>query len=148
VTGAAPWRPGGSTVVSRMVRITFCLKRRSSLSHEAFLKYWYEVHAPLVRKHQQVLGILRYVQVHTDAGPFTQALRAARNAPEPFDGVAELWWESRHSLAEGAEDEGARAAGLELLEDERRFIDLPRSPIWLGEERPIVCVEEPFHGTC
>jgi len=32
----------------------------------------------------------------------------------------------------------AQAAGALLLEDERRFIDLPKSPLWWGEEKPIV----------
>ena len=35
----------------------------------------------------------------------------------------------------------ARAAGRELLADEKTFIDLPKSPIWLGEDR--VCVDLP-----
>jgi hypothetical protein len=30
-----------------------------------------------------------------------------------------------------------QAAGLELLEDERKFIDLARSPLFFGEEKPI-----------
>jgi len=34
--------------------------------------------------------------------------------------------------------ESALAAALELLEDEQRFIDLPRSPLWLGEENVVV----------
>ena len=29
------------------------------------------------------------------------------------------------------------AAGAELLEDEKRFIDLERSPLWLGREQTI-----------
>jgi hypothetical protein len=32
----------------------------------------------------------------------------------------------------------AQTAAIELLEDERRFIDLPNSPMWLGEERVIL----------
>ena len=28
--------------------------------------------------------------------------------------------------------------GGSLLEDERKFIDLPRSPLWWGEERVVV----------
>jgi len=31
-----------------------------------------------------------------------------------------------------------RHASLELLEDERRFIDLARSPLWIAEEVPVV----------
>lgn len=32
----------------------------------------------------------------------------------------------------------SQAAGLALLEDERKFIDLPRSPLFIGEEKVIV----------
>ena len=31
-----------------------------------------------------------------------------------------------------------QAAGLALLEDERKFIDLARSPLWFGEEKRII----------
>jgi hypothetical protein len=37
-------------------------------------------------------------------------------------------------------DRNASAAGRELLEDERRFIDLARSPLWYGRERLIIGV--------
>jgi hypothetical protein len=30
-----------------------------------------------------------------------------------------------------------QAAGVELLEDERKFIDLTRSPLWFGEEKTV-----------
>ena len=66
------------------------------------------------------------------------ALRASRGAPEGYDGVAELWWKSREDfVAASATPEGV-AAGRELLEDEARFIDLSRSPLWLGEEKPVI----------
>jgi hypothetical protein len=58
--------------------------------------------------------------------------------PEEYDGVAELWFDSLEALAAaGATPEG-RAAGRRLLEDERRFIDLARSPVWVAEEHPVV----------
>ncbi|MBN9577123.1 MAG: DUF1559 domain-containing protein, partial [Alphaproteobacteria bacterium] len=37
----------------------------------------------------------------------------------------------------GEQSEAQRAAGLTLLEDERKFIDLPRSPLFFGEEHVI-----------
>jgi hypothetical protein len=49
----------------KMIKIVFCLRRLSRLTHEEFLRYWYETHAPFVRKHQQLLRIVRYVQ-HPD----------------------------------------------------------------------------------
>ena len=50
----------------------------------------------------------------------------ARNggAPEPFDGIAELWFEAQR----GPRSPEAAKAAQELLEDERNFIDLPNSP--------------------
>jgi uncharacterized protein (TIGR02118 family) len=121
-----------------MVKITFCLRRLPHLSLEAFQRYWYEIHAPLVRKHQGALRIVRYVQMHSDLGPLTQKLRAFRHAPEPYDGVAEIWYESREALETLGTNPDARAASRELLEDEKRFVDLARSPIWIGEERVII----------
>ena len=40
-------------------------------------------------------------------------------------------------LAAVSSEEGRQAA-LELLEDERRFIDLENSPLWIGEELEVV----------
>ena len=66
------------------------------------------------------------------------AIRASREAPEMYDGVAELWWDSLDDLMAPGQTEEGRAAGLALLEDEREFIDLPRSPLWLSEEKAII----------
>ena len=124
-----------------MIKIVFCLRRLSHLSAEEFQKYWYEVHVPLVRKHQKVLRIARYIQFHSDLGPMTGKLRAFRESPEPYDGVAEIWYESREALETLGKDRDARAASRELREDERRFVDTARSPIWLGEDRVIISGE-------
>jgi uncharacterized protein (TIGR02118 family) len=121
-----------------MVKISFCLRRLPELTSQEFQRHWYEVHAPLVRKHQKVLRIIRYVQFHSDFGLLTEKLRAFRNSPEPYDGVAEIWYESREALETLGKDSKARTASRELLEDEKRFVDLSRSPIWLGEEKVIV----------
>lgn len=121
------------------VKLVFCLRRRPDMSPEEFLAYWFEQHGPLVRSHAQALRIRRYVQLHpTDESPAALALRATRGGPEPFDGVAELWFDSEDDIIAAAGSEEARAAATALLEDERRFIDLERSPIWLYTERGVV----------
>ena len=120
-----------------MIKITFCLRRLPKLTHEEFRRYWYETHAPLVQKHQKVLRIARYVQVHADLDALSDKLRTFRNSPEPFDGIAEIWYESREALETLGKDPAARKASRELLEDEKRFVDLSRSPIWAGTEREI-----------
>jgi uncharacterized protein (TIGR02118 family) len=121
-----------------MVKLTFCLRRLPHLSREQFQRYWLDVHGPLVRAHAAALGIQRYVQLHADASALSDALRKARGAPEPFDGVAELWWESEADLRRAGATAEGRAAGTALLEDEKRFIDLTRSPLWFGTEHEIV----------
>ncbi len=121
-----------------MVKLVFCLRRLPELSRAEFQRYWREKHGPLVRQHAATLRIRRYVQLHTREDALNDVLRASRGGPEPYDGIAELWWDSREDLqAATASPEGQRAS-LELLEDERRFIDLGRSPLWIAEEHPVV----------
>jgi uncharacterized protein (TIGR02118 family) len=119
-----------------MIKLVFCLRRLPHLSRAEFQRYWREMHAPLVRRHAATLGIRRYVQLHTLEHPTQDALRASRGGPEAYDGVAELWWDDVRDLART--DDDWRAAALALLEDERRFIDLERSPLFVGEEHPII----------
>jgi uncharacterized protein (TIGR02118 family) len=121
-----------------MIKLTFCLTRLPHLSREEFQHYWRTVHAPLVASVAQTLKIRRYVQLHSLPSPVSEDLRASREAPPEYDGVAELWFDSLESLAENGARPEAQAAGRLLLEDERRFIDLPKSPLWWGEEKPIV----------
>jgi uncharacterized protein (TIGR02118 family) len=121
-----------------MVKLVFCLRRLPHLSRSEFQRYWWETHGPLVRRHVPALAIRRYVQLHTLDDALNDALRATRGGPESYDGIAELWWESRDALqAALATPEGVRA-GEELLADERRFIDLPRSPLWIADERSVI----------
>jgi uncharacterized protein (TIGR02118 family) len=122
-----------------MIKLVFTIRRREGMTKEEFQRYWREEHAALVKRHAEVLHIRRYVQTHARDTIADEPLAASRESePHPFDGVAELWWDSVEDLlAASASEEGLVAAG-ELLEDERRFIDLPRSPIWLGEENVVI----------
>jgi uncharacterized protein (TIGR02118 family) len=128
-------RPGEGSVI----KLVFCLRRREGLSLEEFQTYWLETHAPLVRSHAKTLRVRRYVQTHTSRDArMNEALAGSRGASEAYDGVAELWWDSLEDFAAGASTEEGRAAARELLEDERRFIDHARSPLWIAEEHEIV----------
>lgn len=119
-----------------MIKLTFCLRRRSDLTPEEFRRYWREQHGPLVRDRAVTLGIRKYQQVHTLEEPELHEALQRRNggAPEPFDGIAEVWVDDVETFRGGNGSPEARQAARELLEDEARFIDLPSSPMWLGEE--------------
>jgi uncharacterized protein (TIGR02118 family) len=121
-----------------MLKLVFCARRLPQLSRAEFQRYWRETHGPLVRRHAAVLRIRRYVQVHTLDTPLNAALQASRGGPEEFDGVAELCWDDIEDLQAGVGSPEGRAAGEELLADERCFIDLPRSPLWVGREHVMV----------
>ena len=124
-----------------MLKLTFCLRRLPALTAAEFHDYWLNKHGPLVRRLQPALGMVRYVQVHRleDALEVLlgDGMRKARGAPEPYDGIAELWWESEETYRAARRTPEAREAGRLLLEDEAKFIDLARSPLWLNREHEI-----------
>ena len=118
-----------------MIKLMYCLRRLPNLSRAEFQRYWRETHGPLVRSHAEVLGIRRYVQVHTLDSPLNDVdCAGAAEATEVFDGVAELWWDSADDLGESTATPEGRAAAIELLEDERHFIDLSRSSAIVAAE--------------
>ncbi len=121
-----------------MVKLTFCIRRLPSLSREDFFAYWHGHHAGLARKNQQAMGFVKYVQLHACDTPVNEVMRKSRGAPAGFDGLAELWWESREAMETAFATPEGKAAGKEMLEDEKNFIDLPNSPIWISDEKPIV----------
>jgi uncharacterized protein (TIGR02118 family) len=122
-----------------MIKLVFTIRRRRDMTREEFQRYWREEHAQLVKRHAEVLHIRRYVQTHAQDTDIDEALAGARESePRHYDGVAELWWDSLDDLREASTTPEGLAAGQALLEDERRFIDLASSRIWLGEENVVI----------
>jgi uncharacterized protein (TIGR02118 family) len=122
-----------------MIKLVFTIRRREDMTREEFQRYWREQHAQLVKHHAEVLRIRRYVQTHARDTDLDEALAGSRGIePRYYDGVAELWWESLEDLLEASTSDAGQIAGQALLEDEQRFIDLPNSRIWLGEENVVI----------
>jgi uncharacterized protein (TIGR02118 family) len=120
-----------------MIKLTFALVRRPEFTREAFQAYWFDHHAPLVASVREDLAILRYVQLHSLPAADSEPLRQSRGAPEPFDGVAQLWWESLEACTRASSTPRGQTAARLLLADEQTFIDHSRSPLWWGEERVV-----------
>ena len=122
-----------------MIKMIFALRRLPHLSREEFQKYWREKHGPLAQKNLPILRCKRYIQNHTLQTDFDELLQMTRGfTTEPFDGIVELWWDSIQDIEEAyGTPEGAEAQN-ELLEDERKFIDLERSPMWFAEEHVFI----------
>jgi uncharacterized protein (TIGR02118 family) len=119
-----------------MIKLTFVIRRKPDLDVAEFHRYWREEHAQLVATHAKTLRLRRYVQSHRIETPVDTALAASREiTTEPYDGVAELWWDSIEDVVAVMSDEAGLAASAALLEDEARFIDLPACAIWFNEEQ-------------
>jgi uncharacterized protein (TIGR02118 family) len=121
-----------------MIKLVFCLHRQPHLTEDEFRSYWRVHHAELVASVADILGIRRYVQLDPQAGPAASALSASRGQAMTFDGIAELWFDDEEALMRSTDTPEGREAARSLLEDEKRFIDLSRSPIWLYQEHPIL----------
>jgi uncharacterized protein (TIGR02118 family) len=122
-----------------VIKIVFCLRRLPTLSPDEFYRYWLENHGPLVRSNAETLRIRRYTQGHTFTDPRIDPAVAARGCRvDPFDGVAEVSWDSVEDLIDAASSAEGRSAGRALLEDERRFIDLSNSSMFYVHEHEIV----------
>jgi uncharacterized protein (TIGR02118 family) len=122
-----------------MIKLVFSLRRRPEMTREEFQAYWRDQHAPLVSRHAEALRIRRYVQTHARSSePATAQSLARGSEPDVYDGEAELWWDSLDDVIAAVSTPAGQQAALELLDDERRFIDLERSPLWIGEEDVVI----------
>lgn len=88
----------------------------------------------LVRKHAPALNIRRTVRHHTGEYPLDEALPAGRGGPEPFDGVAEVWFDSKGALTQATATPEGKAGRRDMWRDDARLIDQAHSPLWIGEE--------------
>lgn len=120
-----------------MIKLVYCIRKRADVSEEEFHRYWLEDHGPRVRGHAKALGADRYVQSHTVQPDLNEGLRASRGMSLAHDGITELWWRDRAAFERALQTPEGAAAGADLLEDERRFIDFEASTLFLTEEHEI-----------
>ena len=121
-----------------MITLSFCLHHKPGLTREAFQTYWRETHAPLVKRHAGALGIVRYEQLHALSDAVSDDIRDSRGAPGGYDGIALIGFASFEAMAAAATNPGFADGARALLEDERRFIDLARSPLWFNAPNGVV----------
>jgi hypothetical protein len=120
---------------SGVLKLHFPLRHHAGMSLEEAQHYWRTSHGPLIRSMAPAMGMLRYQQVHRYETPLEAAIRESRGTVvEPYTGHAEAWFDR---LGQRAGPE-LTEAGRRAVEDEARFIDLPRSAIWVGKEHVFI----------
>jgi uncharacterized protein (TIGR02118 family) len=87
-----------------MFRAHIWLRRKDGMSEEDFREYWLNKHAPIARDgYEHLKG---YVVNLATGAPKGQAL--------PYDGVAELTWDSRDDFVADMKSEASRAGNEDL----------------------------------
>jgi uncharacterized protein (TIGR02118 family) len=88
-----------------VVKVLALIKRRPELSRNEFLRHWERNHPRYVRA---LPGVRRYRQNHA----------LEHRVPWPFDGAAEVWFDSVGAVARAFEGPAADA----MREDEKSFV--------------------------
>ncbi|MCU0830553.1 MAG: EthD family reductase [Rhizobiaceae bacterium] len=96
-----------------MVKLIALVRKRDGMEHDAFRRYWLDVHAPLAAA---IPGMRGYrINVAGDPGAMP---------PAPYDGSAEIWFDSRATMEAGlaspqgviaGDDTAHFAASIEFL---------------------------------
>lgn len=120
-----------------MIKHVYCITRKDGMSVEEFRRTWLEDHAPMVKSFAEAINAVRYVQSHTVMDDLNDTLRASRSAAPQYDGITEVWWNSREELELGFASKAGRIAAKALKEDERRFIEFSKSRLFITEEYEI-----------
>ena len=123
-----------------MIKISYLMRRLPHLSLAEFQSYWSEKH-PLAAPEDAfaMLGVKRYVQVL----PLESEARSLVIGPrtglvEPFDGIAELWFESEEALIRDWSTDKAKEYVKIFFEDEQNFVDWTRSTILVSQENVVM----------
>ena len=119
-----------------MVKLVYVARRRSDLSPEAFRKRWL-AHGPLVKEVAKTIRARKYIQSHTLDTEVNAQLATPRGMGAPFDGITEVWWDSLDDLAAAAATLEGQTAFQRLLDDEREFVDLADSFVFMTQEHRI-----------
>ena len=130
-------RTGGRGPAPDAVKATYLLARREGLSQAECHATWLADHGPLVKSFAETLRMAKYVQSHTIAPEINAGFQAARGFQPPLDGITEVWVDPPDDPAAGGATEASRAAGAALVEDERRFVQMDRSRLFMTREHVI-----------
>ena len=120
-----------------MVKLVYCLRRRSDIGVEQCHTYWLEKHGLLMRSFAKSLRARRYVQSHLLQTPLNALIQQARGTQEPYDGIAEVWCDSIEDVIKALRTPEGQQANLLLAEDEGRFCDLAHCSVFFTQEHTI-----------
>jgi hypothetical protein len=114
-----------------MIKLTALLPRHPSMTHDEFVAYHTDVHAPLLLSD---LLVRRFVRRYDQFHAMPAQLPGLPDPPVAFDGIAELWFDDAHAVEAFYTDEHYLAV---IQPDEARFIDVSRAQVLLTTVNPV-----------
>ncbi|MBN6066874.1 EthD domain-containing protein [Aggregatibacter actinomycetemcomitans] len=118
-----------------MFKIMMLVTKKTSLSTAEFTRLW-RLHSQKVESFKEVLRIQRYCKTFPLTGD-NQPSTQRETLPFKFDAMGELWYQSKDDFLTARDSEEGKKALAMLREDEKRFVDLANSVMWLGEEEQV-----------
>jgi len=82
-----------------MTKVVVLLSKKPEMSRDDFRRYWRDVHGPMG---QRMPGVRRYVQNHVTADG------------APFDGIAEMWFDTPAAMQAAFTSEAAQEAARDV----------------------------------
>ena len=107
-----------------MIKVVYCISKKTGLSDEEFFCYWEGVHGPIGSR---IPGLRKLVQSHRVTVP-------GDNRLADFDGMAELWFHDLEALLAARLSPEWKAS----TEDEANFVDHDRVAYFVSDERIIL----------
>ena len=113
-----------------MIKMTILLRRKQGMSHDEFVAYHRDHHAPLFKSLPEVRQyVRRYVQCHASGQP-------PSGLPDNhIDGSTELWFDDAAGISGLFASERYLAT---IRPDEEKFLDLHACEFLVGEEHEVI----------
>ena len=113
-----------------MIKFSILLRKRGDFTHEEYVQYHKNNHAPLFLSLPEVQQYVRkYVQCYADPATLPGL------PPPAYDGITELWFNDREAIAKLF----SAPRYLEIIRpDEEKFLDLPGCGFLICTENQVI----------
>jgi len=107
-----------------MIKLVYCITKKSGLSDEEFFRYWQNIHGPIGAR---IPHLRKLTQSHRLTIP-------GDSRPPDFDGMAELWFDDIDALLLARKSPEWKASS----DDEANFIDPNKAAYFISQEHVIL----------
>ena len=118
-----------------MIKLVYCVRKKEELSDEEFRRLWKDKWAPRMAIFARRAGAVRWAQSTTLRIEANTGLQRVHGLADPFDGVAEVWWEKGTAFQDGNPPEHAMSELEQLREVGAEMVDYAKSHCFFVEER-------------